>query len=586
MRVLLRYITRRSQAGVDHKDKAVETDNLTIGRGTDADLFLTDLHVALHHAVLRRVSSGRFAVQARTPSGVKINGETTQSGIVRPGDSVGVGLSTLRLEKGGEHDLVIEVDEARTRSGGKADAGATTLRAAGLRRRRWAWALFLLVLGIGLGLPMGQIYLQRDEMDGGQPTAGVEPDEDASVPNVAMDWLLSGGDRVWSTGPMSKPHQSFGEDCGQCHRKPFQRVTDAACVDCHESQPHHADDEQLMRTAGLSERRCASCHVEHSGTEALRASDSALCSDCHAEPQRNMPGSDLQAVAGFAEQEHPQFRVRLVSFDDEDRPTWDRVRMTGPVSENSGLLFPHDVHLDEEGIQGPEGKEQLACADCHQPGPTGTTMQPVRFEQDCQSCHQLDFEPEEPDRQLPHGKPELVLSMLEEYYSRVALAGGFDRSDAEVEPPEVVKRDRPASSGLDEGGRRAALAWAQEQARVVAGELFEYRTCHTCHNVERVNGAEAEWRVHPVALTQHWFPRADFTHAKHEQMACNDCHAAGESDSSEDVLMPAIGNCQECHGGADASAKIASDCTDCHGFHTASELEMGTGNGGLVNAAQ
>ncbi|MDZ7712363.1 MAG: cytochrome c3 family protein [Rhodovibrio sp.] len=331
-----------------------------------------------------------------------------------------------------------------------------------------------------------------------------------------------------------------------------------------------------MRTSGLSGRRCASCHVEHGGTEALRASDSAICADCHSAPDRNMPGSELQAVSGFGDADHPPFRVRLVSLSPGGEPEWQRMVMDGPVSEDSGLFFPHDAHLVEEGVQGPEGKETLACADCHRPGAAGMTMQPVRFEQDCQRCHQLDFEPEAPDRQLPHGKPEVVLDMLEEFYSRVALRGGFDRPDAEVDPPAVVKRERTAQDTLDEEGRRAALAWAQQQAGMVAREMFEYRACRTCHQVARTPDEPAGWQVQRVHLTQNWFPHAEFTHARHEQMACNDCHEADTSDASTDVLMPGIDNCVECHGGQDATGRVASGCVDCHGFHTADQLHMGS----------
>ena len=571
MRVLVRHITRKSQAGTGHADRSVDADSLTIGRGADADVFIQDLHVALHHAVLRRVSSGRFTVQARTPSGVKINGSTTQTGIVRIGDTIGVGLSTLRLQKGDrEHDLAIEVEEARPSGSDQAESGATSLHAAGLRRRRWAWALFLVVLAVGLGLPVAEIY--REAAD--RRAATGDGAGGARMPASAA-WLVEGGDRIWDSGRMSQPHRFFGEDCAQCHRQPFQRVTNAACADCHENQPHHADDGALMRTSGLSDRRCASCHVEHSGTEALRAADADLCADCHAEPGANMPDSDLQVVSGFGERRHPPFRVRLVSLSEAGEPQWQRLVMDGPLSEDSGLFFPHDAHLVEEGVQSPDGKERLACADCHRPGPAGVTMQPVRFERDCQDCHRLDFEPEAPDRQLPHGRPDLVLDMLEEFYARVALAGGFDRPDAEVDPPDVVERERTASDELDEGGRRAALAWAQEQAQVVATEMFEYRACRTCHEVTRTPDAPAGWQVRPVALTQDWFPHAEFTHARHEQMACTDCHAADGSDASTDVLMPDIDNCRECHGGQDATGRVASGCTDCHGFHTADQLEMG-----------
>jgi hypothetical protein len=40
------------------------------------------------------------------------------------------------------------------------------------------------------------------------------------------------------------------------------------------------------------------------------------------------------------------------------------------------------------------------------------------------------------------------------------------------------------------------------------------------------------------------------------------------SREAEDVAMPAIGRCRDCHGGAKAAApRLASDCGMCHVFH-------------------
>jgi hypothetical protein len=36
----------------------------------------------------------------------------------------------------------------------------------------------------------------------------------------------------------------------------------------------------------------------------------------------------------------------------------------------------------------------------------------------CVSCHELTFDPEAPERQLPHGKPREVVRALEDYFVR------------------------------------------------------------------------------------------------------------------------------------------------------------------------
>lgn len=580
MRVLVRYITRKARTGVTHSDHEIHADTLTIGRGSDADLFLSDLHVALRHAILRDAGDGRFTIQARTPSGIRINGRTMQTGSVRAEDTIEIGLTSLRLQRGdAEHDLVIDVEERQSRSDEAVDVGATSLQEAGLGYRRWAWTAFFLVMLLGIGIPLGHLLSEKaatakatDNSDDGSGGIG-------SRLLTTIPWHLAGGDQLWDSGPMSRPHRFFGRDCGQCHQEPFQRVTSEACLACHEDQPHHADDAELMHASGLSGRRCADCHREHGGLEAMVGTDPRLCVDCHADPDGSMPESDIRPVTGFMGDSHPPFRVRLVSITDAGEADWQRVRMTDAVSERNGLVFPHDVHVSEDGVRGPTGREQLVCADCHRPGPEGVAMQPPSFEQDCQRCHRLDFSAGDVERELPHGDPESVLVTLEEYFARVALEGGF--TDEAADPPEVVRQRRPGDEQLEPQERQAALEWSRQWAHTVAEESFEYRTCRTCHEIERQPESKAGWRVAPVALTREWFPAHRFDHDPHRKTDCMECHAADTSARSEDVLMPGIETCRQCHGDSDSTARVASRCVDCHAFHAADELDMAGHGSGL-----
>ena len=576
MRCLIHRITRKTGSGISHADHTVETHSLSIGRATDQDVFLADLHVALHHALIRPATEDGFSVQARAPSGVQINGTTVQAGFVKTGDAVTIGQSTLRVIRPPEgYDLALEVEETRAERGQPAGAGATSLQAAGLRRRPWAWLAFLLVAGLGLGVPLMQIHESEP------------PDIDMNRFQVAEDagmpWRRLGGDHLWDSGPMSRAHRFFGQECRACHRQPFQRVTNEACVGCHADQPHHAEDAELLRVSGLAEQRCASCHVEHNGTEGLIAKESSLCTDCHANPGKRMPGSRIGAVTGFDAASHPEFRVRVVSrSDDADEGgpfDWHRIRMDQHLREDSGLVFPHDAHLEADGIESPDGKRVLECASCHRPDGGGDTMQPIQFERDCQSCHRLNFEPTEPARELPHGEPDAILATLRDYYARVALAGGY-RNEA-IDVPPVVRRDRPSRKALDRSGRRAALAWADHYAIEVAEEVIEIRTCATCHGVERRQAADdpPEWSIAPVTLTAEWYPKARFSHSPHKAMDCQACHDARPSQRSADVLMPQAETCRQCHGDADSQARVASRCIDCHGFHTGDEFTMGRRNG-------
>jgi predicted CXXCH cytochrome family protein len=60
---------------------------------------------------------------------------------------------------------------------------------------------------------------------------------------------------------------------------------------------------------------------------------------------------------------------------------------------------------------------------------------------------------------------------------------------------------------------------------------------------------------------------AVFDHAKHAPVACDACHAARQSDSSADLLVPGIETCLKCHGAGTAAFKVTSTCTSCHVFH-------------------
>ena len=53
----------------------------------------------------------------------------------------------------------------------------------------------------------------------------------------------------------------------------------------------------------------------------------------------------------------------------------------------------------------------------------------------------------------------------------------------------------------------------------------------------------------------------------HRGMTCEDCHASRTSQTSSEVLIPGIDNCEKCHGGEKASLRAQSTCITCHIFH-------------------
>jgi len=226
------------------------------------------------------------------------------------------------------------------------------------------------------------------------------------------------------------------------------------------------------------------------------------------------------------------------------------------LSEQSNLLFPHDLHLDPEGLESPETESAVVmeCSDCHRSDASGDLMEPVDFIQHCQECHQLNFDPSNPDRIVPHGKPGEIVDLLTEFYSDLALRGASN--EVNIQP---LRSSDPGE----------ILFCARVQATRTVEPIFEDWACGTCHEVQREDFANrTEWQVLPARVAGTWFPQANFAHDRHTAMECVDCHAAPTSSESNDVLMPDINSCRDCHGGEHAENLLQSTCIACHKFHS------------------
>ena len=560
MHCLIRTISQRTATGVTYSDKRIDTDELHIGRGTDQHVQLGDLRVALAHAVIRPIRGQRIAIHALAASGLWVNDRLCQTATLEPGDRIRIGRTALRVEQPAADSSLTLVVEGEIEADSTRERPPVSLQQTRLRKAPWSWLLFFTILGFGLAIPLFQIHTAPEPP---QATITAGPVDDGRG-----DLRIYGADLLWDSGALSGPHKNMGEACGVCHQKPFERVPDSSCTGCHVDQADHVEDHALIHEAGLDEIRCASCHREHDGDEHLIASDARQCTDCHMNPDSYMPSSGLERVGEF-DRHHPGFRVQVTRLTDHGEHVQQRERLADQPEEESGLLFPHDVHMDPDGMQTPSGRQTLACADCHTPEPGGAGMKPVTMEQHCADCHRLDFEPADPERTVPHGDADAVMTHLFEYYATRALTGGFS-PDTDGEPaPDIVRQSRRPDRVLSPPEQASALSWAQAHAQRVGAELFEYRSCTTCHEVERSDASPAGWHVMPVHVTDRWFVAADFTHARHDGMACADCHAAEDSADAGDVLIPDIDNCLQCHGGSQAQDRVPSTCIDCHGFHEA-----------------
>ena len=436
--------------------------------------------------------------------------------------------------------------------------------------KRWvSWVLFIGILALFLIVPLASL---------------TSDDAATTLRNSPLP-----SDNAWISGHLSKAHQipDLNQNCQACHVNAFEVVQDNSCLSCHDDASHHFDT-SVHDVTKLDGARCASCHIEHDEPSSIVRRDDKLCSSCHADMATNgVVDTDLVDVDSFGKEQvregampHPQFKVSmLVPQGNADATTWamGRFSLADKPTEKSNLIFPHDVHLNPEGLDAPQGNKVLACNDCHTTDDAGELMRPITMENNCRTCHTLVFDPDAPEREVPHGEPDTVLLTLEEYYSRQFLRDSLGRKPTPQEVRDFILR-RPGGAVASRAEQALNLASPWGKANSVAQEIFEKTTCKTCHEVSVDNSGQhlSKWRVDPIRITEQWMPKSEFDHFSHRTSDCSLCHAASTSEQSSDVLMPNLDVCEACHTGEKTHEnKTPSSCVSCHQFHQPEQASWG-----------
>ena len=567
MRLLIRYMQSRDKAQHEFDGNVI-----TIGRGTDQTIQIADMSLPLLHSKI--TSSGRDLILTVTDGkSFAVNGQTAKKQSLIDGDVVEISGHKLKIsagENGFDYLIDVELDSDQiTELKSRFPAGLKQIKAP---RRQFTWALFLLLLGIGLVIPAVGLYVGMDKI---------------------RDIPLVPDDGVWLTGELHQTHAFMEDDCTLCHTEAFTQTKDEDCLACHQSVNHHFDTE-IFGTDYEIGNDCADCHKEHSATDSITRTDQAGCTSCHSDMDKAGFDSELRPATDFLD-DHPSFMLSMHEWEASEG--WQNTRValsTDGIQENSNLIFPHDVHMSEEGIDGMQGVEILSCSDCHEPEKGGMQMKAVTMEQHCSDCHQLTFDLDRPDRVVPHGSPPDLMRTLREYYAYQFLngdneaeapkqAGGIAspsvreaRRPGRVARPKVIS-DMIVNANADSSATMTEQANAYIDARVAqaASSLFEKQTCTICHEISKSGDSAVPWEVKPVKLNEDWMPLAEFSHGSHESMQCSGCHDAVNSTESSDVLMPDITSCRDCHGGEDSTNLLQSNCVTCHEFHLEDQRPMG-----------
>lgn len=570
----IRQITRTTTGRDIVRERLAEQAGLTVGRSASNDLHLADLAVAPEHARMERLDDRRVRVTAAGTLEFEIDGRKVLIADVdaTKGAELGFGGHRITISReGGDVVLTVARVEALSDASEEKDE-ARVFSLAGLlpSRRASAWTLALLVLIAFLAVPIWTFSQYRS----GEDHRNI----------YALKTQHS-----WSSGPLSAAHHGLEQKCEACHKQAFVSVRDDACKSCHVDVHDHAPPGRIMGAraeSGLGGRfltsvahafnrpgpgACVDCHVEHQGAGPMQPTRQAFCADCHATLKTRLADTRLGNAGDFGTL-HPQFSP-AVMLKAGAEPTIARVSLDDHPKQDSGLKFPHALHLSATNgvaqmarrLSGQSGFGQsLQCTDCHTPSADGTRFQPVAMERNCQMCHSLAFERIGGTvRTLRHGQVDQVIADIRAYYRAGGPAPGMALGG--------MSRRRPgdyASGGLYHAAFGGQMVRPGNADAAITALFTRGGACYDCHVITPpdVKGA-ANWAVTPVHQSMRLMLLGWFNHAAHRTEKCESCHAARRSQSAADLLLPDLKSCRNCHGGETSNAKVPSSCAMCHSYH-------------------
>jgi hypothetical protein len=418
-------------------------------------------------------------------------------------------------------------------------------------------------------------------------------------------WIFQtrGRETFFNSGKLSAEHAEFGDNCATCHDKSlmtggpltpqkfraivkerFQKgvafdLIDQKCQTCH---THHTFHEPNV----VQNRSCSACHQEHQGPGPMKLVASSNCASCHnnretmeAATQKGMqfnwaafhrhpqpaqsvvfelsrpPRGHTQVFSSFWDG-HPEFQINSAKARDPDILRFNHQRH-----------FANDIPL----ING----QKLDCNYCHKPDGEGRFMQRISFAANCQACHSLQFDPKNPELMLPHGNATAVrafLRSLPTQYADLAVKKGITRPN-EIQSfvaKQITQLRERVRSGEDfERQVFFTTDPYKPQRQDNSSTRSSFYGCAFCHEVKPVANT-APIITKPI-LVDRWMVRANFDHAKHSSVKCDDCHHATQSHETADVLMPTKASCVTCHS---PQGKVAAECITCHTFHAPPQTAM------------
>ncbi|HEY2082196.1 MAG TPA: hypothetical protein VGI88_05380 [Verrucomicrobiae bacterium] len=356
---------------------------------------------------------------------------------------------------------------------------------------------------------------------------------------------------------------------------PGMNAIDQNCEHCHVGHSFHEPNVAHAHS-------CSACHREHQGSGLMPRPTDANCLSCHANARvmqasleigKKLPATDFdfRAAQGrvlFKAPRPANGYTRLIHSFSTDHPEFQV--LADKLKDPDTLKFNHALHLTSANIP-PLNGHKLDCGDCHKPDAAGVYYLKISYEENCKTCHSLQFDVSNPELCVPHGNAEHVRAFLRSLPEQYAEFGARKKGIAPTDLQNFVQTQMTQIRGHYGSGeeleRRIFFSDAHtgpvtQIAGTDAVGAARFPGCAYCHQVaESDDGAPA---VSRPFIPDRWLIRGRFDHSKHFKVACAQCHDAAHSRDTADILLPGKESCAECHS---PKGGVVSNCSTCHNYH-------------------
>jgi hypothetical protein len=442
--------------------------------------------------------------------------------------------------------------------------------------------------------------------------------------------LAAGGQTHTSTGPLSRAHAAFENDCQQCHEDftPIDaqgakldisliginadeslKHIETACQKCHEMGNHFREvmNEDWKRI----DQNCAGCHADHKGRDFdLNLIASERCTSCHGNLSEGCTGTPRvrAEVTSFTAASHGDFAS--LSKGDPGTVKFDHAQHMLPGQVNEGEKGQFTLSMLNESLrtryrkngQADSSPVTLDCASCHEmagnPSAShelvtdvelGRYIAPISFEKHCSACHSMSPGIATANTTpLPHAAPWSQIDLLLEASLTGVNATGQTRT-----PRDDTQSTPQPGEGLGKSAQGTVSPFASA-ADVASARKMVQAQCLQCHDQDAISDDAIHASISGTSaplIPPRWFSKGLYDHAIHREISCKYCHegaygagAAGPAVDQDSVMIAGIESCTGCHRDAElptptsltsASELLgrqttwASDnCTMCHRYHT------------------